>query len=310
MDGGSKNKKMEYRKALISEISLLIQKPYKGKDIQIEGLGLCNRNSYFTSILSYIVSEKYLNLAIKNKSVKSLFLKEAIYQSLSEDIKKHFTFILSDYPEEDFYKVHQLLYSNTNFYEKFEFDPIIGEDCQIHPTVIIESGVVIGKNVTIAPYSVINRGSEIGNNCRIGSFTVIGSKGFQILRDMDGHPYNIFHVGGTKIGNNVWIGDHVTICNSIFEDAVRIGSNTCIDSHCYVAHNCIIQDDCVLTAGVLQMGSSQINTGSWIAPGSIILNRILVDSNTLIGAGSLVNKDIQSDSVAFGIPVRFQRKIK
>lgn len=301
---------MERRNAKISEISALLHAKYIGNDIGIEGLGLSNRSSCYKSLLSYVVSEAYLNLAIKNKNIKSLILTETLYQSLADKIKDRFSFILSEFPEEDFYKVHQILYSQTDFYEKFVFNSMIGEDCNIHSSVVIEPGVVIGKRVTIEANSVINRGSVIGDNTRIGSCTVIGSKGFQILKDSKGHPYNSIHVGGTQIGNNVWIGDHVTICNSIFEDAVHIGSYTCIDSHCYIAHNCNIEENCVLTAGVLQMGSSQINRGSWIAPGVIILNRVTIDSNALVGASSLVNKNIDSDIIAFGIPVRFQRKIK
>lgn len=299
---------MEYRKAKVSEISALIHADTIGNDKGIDGLGLCNRSTGYNSILSYIVSEEYLNFAVENKNVSSLILSETLYRSLPNKIKNRFSFILSEYPEEDFYKVHQILYSKTNFYEKFIFDSVIGEGCNIHPSVVVESGVIIGKGVTIEANSVINRGSVIGDNTRIGSCTVIGSKGFQILKDSQGHPYNIIHVGGTKIGNNVWIGDHVTICNSIFEDVVHIGDYSCIDSHCYIAHNCNIQENCVLTAGVLQMGSSQVNKESWLGPGAIILNKITINSNTLIGAGSLVNKNIDADIVAFGIPARVQRK--
>ena len=218
------------------------------------------------------------------------------------DYQNRFSCIIVENPEDEFYKIHHILYNETDFYEKKSFEPIIGLNCKIHRTVVIEKGAIVGDNVTIGANSVINSSVIIGNNTHIGCCSVIGSQGFQILRNSLGVPYNVTHVGGTTIGNNVWIGDNVTICNSIFEDALSIGNDCLIDNHTYIAHNCIIGNNNVITAGVIMLGSSELKNNCWIAPGAIIMNRVVINNKGFVGANSMVNSKVEEGVTVVGTP--------
>lgn len=292
---------MKKREATLEELTKLVNRSFVGDDILIDGLGLCNRLTKYNSILSYLTSKNYIDNAISNPSVKALFVTSELYEFFGDNSKK-LSFIIVENPEDEFYKLHHKLYNETNFYDRYSFDSIIGNNCNIHRTVVLEKGVIIGDNVTIGANSVLNRGVIIENNTHVGCCSVIGSEGFQILRNVKGVPYNVKHVGGTMIGENVWIGDNVTVCNSIFEGAVKIGDNCQIDSHSYIAHNCILGKDNVLTAGVTMLGSSELRDNCWIAPGALIMNRVVIANNGIVGANSMVNANVKEGVTVVGSP--------
>lgn len=292
---------MRTREATIEEISKLINANFYGNNILIDGLGLSNRQTRCNSIISYIASKNYVDSALSNPAVKGLLVTSGVFDYLGDN-RSRFSCIIVENPEDEFYKIHHKLYNETTFYDKKTFDPVIGSNCNIHRTAVIEKGVIIGDNVTIGANSVINTNVTIGNNTSIGCCSIIGSEGFQVLRNKHGVPYNVKHVGGATIGNNVWIGDNVTICNSIFEDVLSIGNNCQIDNHAYIAHNCIIGNNNVIAAGVIMLGSSEVKNDCWIAPGALIMNRVVVNNKGFVGASSMVNSKVDEGVTVVGTP--------
>ena len=291
---------MKYREVYLSELAQMANVNYVGNDILINGLGLCNRKSDYRSILAYTDSVDFLQKAVENQHVKALVAPVSIIKQAPEN---RFSFIVSDCPEETFYKLHLSLLGNTFFYEKYDFEPIIGKNCKIHPRAIIAKGVRIEDNVQIGGCSVIGSGTVIGNDVCIGCNNTIGNDGFQVI-NIDGKPSLIPHVGKVEIESGVCIGDNNTINKSLFEGVTKIDKNVKIDSQCYIAHNCIIEENAVLTAGVRMMGSSTVQKNCWIAPSSVILNRVVVECNTTIGAMSLVNKNAEECCVYYGTPAK------
>ncbi len=53
-----------------------------------------------------------------------------------------------------------------------------------------------------------------------------------------------------------------------------------------------------------------IEEGAWIASGAIVLGGVRIGRNAVVGAGSLVNKDVEPDTLVAGVPARFIRKLK
>lgn len=295
---------MEHRKALLSELCDLINVNYCGKDVEINALHLCNRVSRYDSILSYITSITYLSFAIRNDKVIALFVTQEVYDSIKEEkciSDRNISFILVDQPEHSFYDLHNALYLKTSFYEHFDFDPIIGKDCTIHESAVIEKGVIIKDSVIIGPNSVVRTGSILESGVIIGCCSVVGSEGFQAIR---GYSKFIKHVGGTHIGKGVFIGDNTTIGNELFEGYSEIGDYTKIDNHVHVAHCCRIGKNCVLTSASLMMGSSVLEDNVWLAPNSVILNRCTVSDGALVGTLSFVNRNIKANKTVFGIPAK------
>lgn len=293
---------MKLRCAKLSQLADIVKGNLIGNDIVIEGLGLCNRSTQYKSIISYMTDVNFADSALNNNSVKALIVTKGVYHSLN-DKSCDFSYIIVENAEDAFYYLHDILCNKTEFYKDKIAKSTIGINSIIHSTASIEDyGVIIGDNVTIGANSVINSGTEIGSNTHIGCCSVIGSEGFQILRNAEGVPYNVKHIGGTVIGNNVWIGDNVTICKSLFEGAVTIGDYCQIDNHVQVAHNCIMGHGNVLTAGAIMLGSSELRNNCWLAPGALVMNRVVVEDGAFVGANSTANTRVKAGVKVIGTP--------
>ena len=113
------------------------------------------------------------------------------------------------------------------------------------------------------------------------------------------------------------------------------GSNITIGNHFYTNHNCTILDGAKVTFGdhvfiapnvVFSTAGHAIDAGQradgleialpitvgdnvWIGANVSVLPGVSIGSNTIIGAGSVVNKDIPEGVIAAGVPCRVIRKI-
>lgn len=274
-------------------------------DIEIDGLNLCNRETNKNSILSYAVSDKYVELIKSMNHIKAVIIRDCDKDEYLSLISNNVCAIIGvKKPEQYFYDLHEYLFNNTDFYTQKNFVKKIGNGCNISPSAVIEHGVLIGNNVTIGHNSVVKQGTVIEDNVTIGCNSTIGSEGFQLISDIDIPPRHVTHVGGCHISENVYIGDNVCICNSLFEGVTFIGKNVKIDNLVHVAHNIYIEKDAVITAHVSLCGSSRIEEGAWIAPNSSILNRVIVGKHSKIGLGSVVTRDVPSYAIVYGNPAK------
>lgn len=127
----------------------------------------------------------------------------------------------------------------------------------------------------------------IGRGTRVGSFTLL-------------------HAGAT-IGAGCTIGSHCNICRC------EIGANVSIQTACHITRGTRIEDDVFIGPGVLTLNDTLkddelrapvIMRGARIGGGSLILPGIVIGENALVGAGSVVTRDIASGGVSFGNPAR------
>jgi virginiamycin A acetyltransferase len=113
----------------------------------------------------------------------------------------------------------------------------------------------------------------------------------------------IFPSSNVVIGKNVYIGSHCIIAESVIEDDVLIGSNVQImggSAHCFDRLDIPIR---------LQGGRSKIvtiGTDSWLGNSAIVMAD--VGTKSIVGAGSVVTRQIPPCSIAVGNPARTLRK--
>lgn len=120
------------------------------------------------------------------------------------------------------------------------------------------------------------------------------------------------------------IGDRVSIwSNSVIDYDVRIGDDVKIHTNCYVAQHTEILDGAFLAPGVTiandlypgQAESAARMSGPWIGPGAqlgvnvTVLPFVRIGEGCLIGAGSVVTRDIAPGLVAFGNPARVHGRV-
>lgn len=196
---------------------------------------------------------------------------------------------------------------------------VIDENSEIGEGSIIEAGCVLGHSVKVGSRSVlfprvtVYEFSQIGDRARIHSGVVIGSDGFGYAPRMAqktpgatpqvvGHQ-KIYHLGKVVIGNDVEIGanscvDRGTLGDTMIEDDVKL------DNHVQVAHNVHLGRGTVICGSSGFAGSA--SSGEFVYVGGLagIKNQVHVGDRALVGAGSMVSKDVPADGSVVGNPQR------
>ena len=156
----------------------------------------------------------------------------------------------------------------------------------------------------------------IGADARLRSGTVLYDGTTIGRRLATGH--------GVIIREGCEIGDDVSVwSNSVIDYGCRIGDRVKIHCNCYVAQYSELEDDVFLAPGVTiandlypgdersaqLMSGPRIGAGAQIGVNVTILPYVRIGASALIGAGSVVTRDIPAGTVAFGNPAVIRRAV-
>jgi acetyltransferase-like isoleucine patch superfamily enzyme len=115
---------------------------------------------------------------------------------------------------------------------------------------------------------------------------------------------------GVEIGKHVYIGQEVII-DEIYPGLVKIGDYVSIGMRTIIfAHSnptCSIELKSKYYPRVVKQ--TTINNGAWIAPGCIILCGVTIGENSIVGAGSVVIKDVEPYTIVGGNPAKLIKKL-
>lgn len=110
------------------------------------------------------------------------------------------------------------------------------------------------------------------------------------------------------IGNNVEIGcGVVAMAGCIFNPKSKIGNFTFFATGAQIEHDCIIEDFASVSAGSVTGGYVKLGKYSAITLGVVIMDRVNIGENSVIGSGSLVTKDVPNDVLSYGNPSKIIR---
>ena len=151
----------------------------------------------------------------------------------------------------------------------------------------ISDDVKLGKNVKV--FDFVNLyGCRIGDNSKIGTFVEIQK--------------------GASGGNNCKISSHTFICEGVhIEDNVFIGHNVTFINDKYPRST--NQDGSLQTEADWQCIQTFIKKNASIGSSATILCGLTIGENAIVGAGSIVTKDVPPFSVVAGNPARIIRMI-
>jgi UDP-2-acetamido-3-amino-2,3-dideoxy-glucuronate N-acetyltransferase len=149
----------------------------------------------------------------------------------------------------------------------------------IHPLSDVQTKN-IGEATKIWQFAIILSQAVIGKNCNINSHTFIE--------------------------NDVIIGDNVTIkCGVYLWDGIRIEDNVFIGSNTTFTNDKFPRSK----QHPEQFQTITIKKGASIGVNVTILGNVIIGENAMIGAGSLVTKDVPADELWMGNPAKFIRKL-
>lgn len=139
---------------------------------------------------------------------------------------------------------------------------VIGRDVQLGERVVVQANAVIEAGAVIGDDTLVLAGVFIGRSCRIGARVrvkpgcVVGAEGFGFARDADKRYHRIPQKGIVVIEDDVLISANCTIDRATYHET-RIARGTRIDALCHLAHNVVVDEDCVLVAHTGVSGSSR-----------------------------------------------------
>ena len=194
---------------------------------------------------------------------------------------------------------------NQNEYSKQSFisdKAIIGENVKIGVGCVIEPNVQIGDNTEIHHNVVIKSGTKIGNSCLVHSGTVIGERGFNPYTLDDGTKKMIKHFGGVQIEDNVNIGVNCSIHKGSIDDTI-IRKGVKLNAMVHIAHNCVIEENTIITMPTQVCGSVKIGKNCHVAA-TTIRNQCSIGDNAVLGLGAVVVKDVEKGMTVVGNPAR------
>jgi len=154
-------------------------------------------------------------------------------------------------------------------------------------SIAIAPDVRLGQRVSLSTFINLY-GCEIGDDTKIGAFVEVQKN--------------------AKIGRRCKISSHTFICEGVtIEDGVFIGHGVVFINDTYPrATN---------ATGALQtevdwtVERTVIKRGASIGSGTTILANVIVGENSIVGAGSVVTKDVPANSIVAGNPARVFRYI-
>ena len=210
----------------------------------------------------------------------------------------------------------------------------------IHSSALIGENVKLGKNVNVGPNSIIYENVEIGDDSDIGANVVLGEPLGSFYHNKDAYVNPRLVIGknalvrsGTKIyagstlGDKFECGHNVTIReNTTAGFNWRVGTLSDIQGHCeigdyvrfhsnvHIGHKSKIGNFVWIFPYVVltndphppsnELVGVTVDEFAVIATMSVILPGVRVGKNSLIGAGSIVKRDVEEESVVVGNPAK------
>ncbi|MEO5509635.1 MAG: UDP-3-O-(3-hydroxymyristoyl)glucosamine N-acyltransferase [Longimicrobiales bacterium] len=220
--------------------------------------------------------------------------------------------------------------------------PPVPREPGIHPTAILEAGVVLGDSVRIGAYAVIRAGTRIGDRADVGVHCVVGRdcvvgedaylhpqvtlyddtrlgarsilhSGVRIGVDgfgyhaAGGRPQKIPQVGNCIIGNDVEIGANTTIDRGSI-GPTEIGDFCKIDNLVQIGHNVRIGAGTVIISQVGIAGSTRIGRGVTLAGQAGVNGHITIGDGARIAGQAGVFGDVPPGATYSGYPARPHRE--
>ena len=157
----------------------------------------------------------------------------------------------------------------------------MNEFCSIAPDV------KLGKNVRLSKFINLY-GCEIGEETKVGAFVEIQKN--------------------ARVGRRCKISSHTFICEGVtIEDNVFVGHSVTFVNDSYP--RATAADGGLQTEKDWKVEKTLVKRGASIGSGSTVLSNVVIGENAIVGAGSVVTKDVPANAIVVGNPAKVRRYI-
>ena len=151
----------------------------------------------------------------------------------------------------------------------------------IHESAYVEEGATIGENTNIWHFVHVRKNASIGKNCNIGKDVYI--------------DINV------KIGDNCKIQNFATLYHGLtMGDDVFVGPHVCFTNDIYPRSE-VWSDE--------KVAKTIVKDGASIGANSTIVAGVIIGTYAMIGAGSVVTKDVPDYALVLGNPARIVGRV-
>ena len=172
--------------------------------------------------------------------------------------------------------------SNSSIHESAS----IADDVKIGAFTVIGKNVSIGEGTIIKEHVVIRENTTIGKNNNIYQFATIGEE-----------PQDLkFHDEQTTctIGNNNTIREYCSIhrgTNDGISDT-KIGNNNLLMAYTHVAHDCIVEDNCILSNAASLAGHVKLESNVSLGGFTLVHQFCHIGKYAFSGLGTVISQDV------------------
>lgn len=175
---------------------------------------------------------------------------------------------------------------------------------QIHATAIVDRKAEIDGDVEVGPYCIVGRGVRIGRGSRLKSHVVVEGRttlgqGNTIFpfASVGSMPQDLKYRGEPSeliIGDGNTIREYVSLNPGTTGGGMvtRIGNDNLLMMYCHIAHDCILGNRNVIANGAT-LGGHVVIQDQVIVGGLVGIHQFVkIGSGAILGAGSMVSKDV------------------